>query len=78
MGHPAYTDKTPEVPGDELWPIVRDDPLFGLRIFLMRPLDDDLDVALGHRLTYVPIHEVPAASVHMAAKVIESPAYVEV
>ena len=78
MGHAADSDEIPEIPSNELWPIVRDDPRFGVRVLLVRPLDDNLDVSLGHSLTYVPIHDIPAASVELAAKVIEGTAYIQV
>src|SRR4051794_6926333 len=63
MSHPADPDELLEVPGDELRPVVRDDP--GPRIGepLARPLDDRLDLGLGHALTDLPVDEEPAVAV---------------
>src|SRR5262249_27857021 len=76
--HPRDPDEFLEVLGDELRPIVRDDPGPRLRVLLLRPLYNDLDVRLGHRLPDVPVHDVPAEAIQDAAQVVERPADVEV
>jgi hypothetical protein len=48
MRHARDADELLEVPGDELRPLVEDDPRLGLRVLLPRRLQNDLDVALRH------------------------------
>jgi hypothetical protein len=50
--------------------IVRDDPGPRFRVFLLRPLQDDFNIRLGHRLPDVPVHDVPAETVQDAAQVV--------
>ncbi len=54
-----------EVLGDELRTIVRDDPGPRVWALLLRPLQDDLDGCLGHRLPDVPVHDVPTEASRM-------------
>src|SRR5262249_58237365 len=76
--HATDPDELLEVPGDELRPVVRDDPRRDAREPLAGPLPDLLDVHLGHRLPDLPVDEVSAAPVEQAAQVVERPADVEV
>src|SRR6266550_3975888 len=46
--HPRDPTELLEVLGDELRPVVRDDPGSRFRVLLLRPLQDDLDVRLSH------------------------------
>src|SRR5262249_32002490 len=59
--HATDPDELLEVPGDELRPVVRDDPRRDAREALAGPLHDLLDVHLGHRLADLPVDDVPAA-----------------
>jgi hypothetical protein len=67
--HPRDPNELLEVLGDELWPVIRDDPWSSFRVLLLRPLQDDLDVSLGHRLPNVPVHDLPAETVQDAEQV---------
>src|SRR4029453_2284473 len=53
--HATDPDELLEVLGDELRPVVRDDPRRPPREALPGPLDDLLDVRLGHRLPDLPV-----------------------
>ena len=78
MRHSGDPYELLEVLGDELRTIVRDDPGRRVWALLLRPLQDDLDGRLGHRLPDVPVHDVPAETVQDAAQVVERTADVEV
>ena len=78
MRHARDPNKLFEVLGDELWTVVRDDPRPRLRVLLLRSLQDDLDVRLGHRLPDVPVHDVPTETFQDAAQVVERSAYVQI
>ncbi len=73
MRHARDPNELLEVLGDELWAIVRDDSGPRFRVLLLRSLQDDLDVRLGHRLPDIPVHDVPAVAVQDAAQVVERP-----
>ena len=45
---------------------------------LARPLNDRLDVGLGHGLADLPVDDVPTAAVEEAAKIEERPGNVDV
>lgn len=75
---PEISNELLEDPGDELRPIVRDDPGPRVRVLLPGPVQDDPDVRLCHRLPDVPVNDVPAETVQDAAKVVERPADLEV
>src|SRR6185369_11332379 len=45
---------------------------------LLRCLQDDLDVRLGHRLPQIPVDDVSATAIENAAQVIERPADIDV
>ena len=49
-----------------------------IRVQFLGPLQDDLDVRLGHRLPQIPVNDVSAATVQNAAQVVERPADVDV
>lgn len=61
MSHPTDPDELLKVLGNKLRSVVRDDPWMGLRIFLSRPLQDHLHLRFRHRLSDVPMYDVPAA-----------------
>src|ERR1700694_555726 len=67
-----------EVFGDELWPVFRVDPWLCFGVRFPGPLQDDLDVRLGHRLPQIPGDDVSATAIQNAAQVIERPADVVV
>ena len=54
-----------EVLGNQIRPVVRDDPW---RVQFLGPLQDDLDVRLRHRLPQIPVDDVSAAAVQNAAR----------
>lgn len=59
MNHTADPDEILEIPGDELRPVVRDDPGPRVGISLARPLDDRLDIGPGHALADLPVDDEP-------------------
>ena len=67
MRHATEADKLLEVLRNELRAVVRDDPRPSIRVSLSCPLDDCLDVRLGHRLPDFPVHDKPAAAIKQAA-----------
>jgi hypothetical protein len=69
MGHTADPDELFEVSGDELRPVVRDDPRPRVGIPLARPLHDHLDVRLGHALANLPVDDEPAVAIEEGAEV---------
>src|SRR5215813_12235336 len=75
---PEIRNELLEVLGDELRTVVRDDARPRFRVLLLRPLQDDLVIRLGHRLPDVPVHDVPAETVQDAAQVVERPTDVQV
>ena len=77
MSHAAEPDELLEIPGNELRPVVGDDPREGLRKLLPRPLANDLDVGFGHRLADLPVHQEPAVPVQHAAQVVEGPGEID-
>lgn len=71
MRHARNANELFEVPHQELWPVVGDDPRPGFRVLLPRRLQDDLDVALGHRRPPIPVHDDPAEAFQHRARIIE-------
>ena len=69
MRHAADPDELLEVLGDELRPVVRNDPGVPAGKPLVRPLNDRLDVDLGHGLADFPVDDEAAAAVEEAAKI---------
>lgn len=78
MSRTADADELLEIAGDELGTVVGDDPGAGLGITLPAPLDDRLDVRLGHARADLPVHDRSTAAVEQAAKVEECPRHVDV
>ena len=78
VGHARDPNELLEVFGNELRPVVGDDPGLRLRVKFLTALQNDLDVPLGHRLPQIPVHEVAAAAVQNAAQVVERPGDVQV
>jgi len=78
VGHAAQSDELLEVFRDELRAVVGDNSRPGVRIFVLRPLDDYLHVSLRHSFSNVPVDDVPAASVENAAQVVKGGADVDV
>jgi len=78
MSHFTDADELLEILGDELWTIVRDDPGLHAGKPLARPLNDRLDLSLGHALANLPVDDEPAATVQKAAEVIEGASDVDV
>src|SRR6185437_10603710 len=78
MSHSANPDELLEILGDELRPVVRDDPGPLAGEALAGPLDDRLDLGLGHALADLPVDDEPAAAIEEAAEVEEDAGDVEV
>src|SRR6266511_4327580 len=78
MSHSTDPDELLEILGDELRPVVRDDPRARIGKSFPCPLDDCLDVGLGHALSDLPMDDEPAAAVEEAAEVKERPGDVDV
>src|ERR1700761_4203340 len=78
MSHSADPEELLEVLGDELRPVVRDDPGPRVGIPLACPLDDSLDLGFGHALADLPVDEEPAATIEQAAEVEERACDVDV
>jgi len=57
MGHTRDANELFKIPGDELRPIVGDDPRFRFRIFFSRSLQYDFDFCFGHRFAQIPMHD---------------------
>ena len=76
--HAGDSNELLEVLGDELRPVVGDDPGPCFRVQFLGPLQDDFDVRLRHRLPQIPVDDVSAAAVQNAAQVIERSADVDV
>ena len=69
MGHARDPNEFLEVFGNELRPVIGDDPGPRFRVKLLGALQDDLDVRLGHRLPQIPVHDVATAAIQNAAQV---------
>src|SRR3954466_13144437 len=78
MSHSTYVNELLEVLGDELGAVVRDDPGVLAREVLAPPLDDRLDLGLGHALADLPVDDIPAAAIEQAAEVEERAGDVDV
>ena len=78
MSHSADPDELLEVLGDELRPVVRDDPGTCLGKPLANPLNNRLDLSLGHALADLPVDDEPTAAVEQAAEVEERAGDVDV
>ena len=69
MRDAADLDELLDVLGDELRPVVRNDPGAHAGKPLARPLNDRLDVSFGHGLAKLAVDDEPAAAVEEAAKI---------
>ena len=78
MRHAGQPDELLEVLGDELRPVVRDDPRPGFRKLLLGPFEDDLNVRFQHPLPDLPMDDEAAAAVQNAAEVVKRAAKVQV
>jgi hypothetical protein len=77
MGHTRDADELLEVPGDELWSVVGDDPRFCFWVFLPRSLQNDFNFRFGHRFPQIPMNDRTAVAVQDAAQVVERRANVQ-
>src|SRR5580658_2413980 len=66
-----------EVLGDELRPVVANDPGPGLRMLFARLLQHDLGVGFLHRLAYFPMHDITAGPVQNRAQVVKGAANID-
>ena len=71
MGYPAKAHIVLELPGDELWPIVRDDARGDTGKGFTGALQDRLHVGFRHRLTNLPVHDIAAVAVQAGTQVVE-------
>src|SRR4051812_49044949 len=61
VSHARDPNEFLEVFGNELRPVIGDDPRSRSRVKLLGTLEDDLDVRLGHRIPQIPVHDVATA-----------------
>jgi hypothetical protein len=78
VAHPAEADERLEVLGDELRPVVRDDPQSHTWESFAGPLHDLLDVHLGHYRADLSAVDVTAPAIKDVAHVVECVGDVEV
>src|SRR5262245_14209170 len=78
MSNISDIDQLLEVSGEELRPVVREDPGPLAGEALAGPRDDCLDVGLGHALADLPVDDEPAAAVQEDAEVEEGPGDVDI
>lgn len=78
MRHSRYTDELLKVFGDELRPVIGDDPRLGLGKFLPRPLQDNLHILLGHRFTQLPVDNVSAETIQNGAQIVKRTANIHI
>src|SRR5438874_2362700 len=78
MRHSRDTNEFLEVPGDELRPVVGDDPWTRLPVFLPGSLENDLDIGLFHLLAQIPVDNRAAEPVQHAAQIVKRPAEIDV
>src|SRR6185437_5610096 len=78
MSHSTDSDELLEILGDELRPVVRDDPGPLVGEALAGPLDDRLDLEFGHALADLPVDDEPAVAIQQAAEVEERAGDVEI
>ena len=57
MGHSGKPDEFLEILGNELRPVVGNDPWTGSRVFLLGPLKDDFHVSFGHLFPDLPMDD---------------------
>ena len=78
MRHSRQTDEFLQVSCNELRSIVRDNPGFCMREFLVCPLEDDFYVSLCHTFPDLPVDDKTAATIQETAQVIKSAEDVDV
>jgi len=78
MGHSRDPDEFFEILGNELWPVVGNNPWAGSWVFLLGSLQDDFYIRFGHLLSDLPMDDGTAASIEEAAQVVEGASDVEV
>ena len=78
MGHSGKPDEFLEIPGNELWSVVGDDPWPCSRVFLLGPFKNYFHVSLGHLFPDLPVDDRAAAAIQQAAQVVESATDVEI
>ena len=78
MRHAAESNERLEVLGDKLRAVVADNPRRPFGELLSRPLDDRLDVLLGHAFADLPMHDEAAIAVQERAEVVKRAAEIEV
>ena len=76
--HATQPDELFEVAGDELRAVVADDPRPCVGELFASPLQEDLDILLGHGLASLPMHDVAAVAVQHGAEVVKRAGDVEV
>ena len=76
--HTGDSDELFEVPGNELRPVVADNPWSSVRESLSRPLNHKFHIPLRHRLPNVPVNDVAAASIEHRHEVVERAAQIQV
>src|SRR5579872_6129237 len=78
VGDAHQADELLEIPGDELRPVIADDPRPGIGIFLQGALHDLLHILLLHGLANLPMHDVAAVAVEQRAQEVECAVDVEI
>src|SRR3989339_1397063 len=78
MRHAADLDELFAIPSDELRSVVRDNPRRSARELFLRPLQDQLDIHLLHRLPDLPVDHIPTESVQDPAQVVKGAADIDV
>ena len=78
MGHAAETNELLKILGHELRAVVADDPRLFSGELLARPLDDGLDILLGHAFADLPMDDEAAIAVQQRAEIVKGAAQVEV
>jgi hypothetical protein len=76
MSHSQYPNELFEILGDELRPVVRNNPGSHIRMPLFCPLQYYLHIRFGHLLPDFPMHDKPAVSIQKTAQIVKGPAYV--
>src|ERR1700722_3311214 len=69
--HTRNADELLEVLGDELGPVVGNDPRFNSGVPLFGPFQNDLNVGLCHRPPQIPMQEETTTAVQNAAQEVE-------
>ena len=78
MGHAAEANELLKIFGDELGAVVADNPGFFSGELFPRPLDNRLDILLGHAFADLPMDDEAAIAVQQRAEIVKGAAQVEV